>query len=109
MSIIYRLVTAAYGIHFADQIALVAVPLIAVLVFDASPQVLGLLVAGQSMAHLIGTLPFGILADQRQLRSLVIASALVSLAGFVITLLSLSFSSILLFDTKSSDRNSCAE
>ena len=97
MSIIYRLVTAAYGIHFADQIALVAVPLIAVLVFDASPQVLGLLVAGQSMAHLVGTLPFGILADQRQLRSLVIASALISLAGFSITLLGILLTTVLLF------------
>lgn len=99
MPIIHRLVTAAYGIHFADQIAIVAVPLIAVFVFDASPQVLGMLVAGQSMAHLVGTLPFGVLADQKQLRSLVIASALISLVGFGIALLGIVLSTVLLFGT----------
>ena len=97
LSIILRLVTAAYGIHLADQVALVAVPLIAAFVFDASPPVIGVLVAGQSMAHLVGSLPFGILADQRQLRSLVIASAAVSLAGFGVAVLSIVSNGLVLF------------
>ncbi len=82
MSIVQRLTGAAYGTHFADQIALVSVPLVAALVFGASPETIGLLVACQSMAHLLGSIPFGILVDQRQLRTLAIASALTSLAGF---------------------------
>ncbi|MFK7754400.1 MAG: MFS transporter [Sedimentitalea sp.] len=82
MPTLHRLTGAAYGIHFADQIALVAVPLVAALVFDASAHVIGILVACQSMAHLLGSLPFGILVDRHQLRTLVILAALISLLGF---------------------------
>lgn len=82
MSVVNRLTGAAYGTHFADQIALVSVPLVAALAFNASPEIIGILVACQSMAHLIGSIPFGILADQRQLRTLAVSSALLSLAGF---------------------------
>lgn len=82
MSTIYRLTGAAYGMHFADQIALVSVPLVAVLAFGASPEVIGVLVACQSAAHLIGSMPFGVLIDRKQLRSLAITSALTSVAGF---------------------------
>lgn len=77
-----RLTGAAYGVHFADQIALVCVPLIAALVFDASAGVIGLLVACQSMAHLLGSIPFGILVDNTQQRSLAIGATLISLIGF---------------------------
>ncbi len=83
MTIVHRLSGAAYGTHFADQIALVSVPLVAALAFDASPEVIGVLVACQSMAHLLGSIPFGVLVDQKQLRSLAIASAFVSLTGFL--------------------------
>lgn len=76
-----RLAGAAYGIHFADQVALVAVPLVAALVFDASPQHIGVLVACQSSAHLIGSIPFGILVDQARLRTLMILSSLLLLVG----------------------------
>lgn len=77
-----RLAGAAYGMHLADQIALVSVPLIAALAFDASAEVIGILVACQSMAHLLGSIPMGILVDSVQQRSLAIASSLMSLAGF---------------------------
>lgn len=82
MSVIHRLSGAAYGTHFADQIALVSVPLLAALAFDASPQTIGVLVACQSMAHLLGSIPFGIMVDRCQLRTLAIASSLISLVGF---------------------------
>ncbi|WP_282044928.1 MFS transporter [Roseibium album] len=82
MSTIHRLTGAAYGMHFADQIALVSVPLVAVLAFGASPEVIGILVACQSAAHLIGSVPFGVLIDRKQLRSLAMTSALTSVAGF---------------------------
>lgn len=82
MSTLRRLTGAACGIHFADQVALVSVPLVAALAFDASPDLIGLLVACQSSAHLIGSIPFGIFVDQGRLRTLAILSALVSLIGF---------------------------
>lgn len=82
MSTIRHLTKAAYGTHFADQIALVSVPLVAALVFDASPATIGVLVACQSMAHLLGSIPFGILADQHPLRHLAIAAAGISIIGF---------------------------
>ncbi len=82
MRAIRNLTFAAYGMHLADQIALVAVPLVAALVFGASAQVIGLLVACQSMAHLLGSLPFGLIIDRAQARTVAIASTVISLAGF---------------------------
>jgi len=83
MSVIHRLAGAAYGTHLGDQIALVSVPLVAALVFNASAELIGILVACQSMAHLLGSIPFGMLVDRRQLRSLAVASPLISLCGFI--------------------------
>lgn len=97
MSTIHRLSGAAFGTHFGDQVALVAVPLIAALAFDASPQGIGLLVACQSMAFLTGSIPFGIIVDRLQLRSLAIASAGLSGAGFAAATLSIGLESIIGF------------
>ena len=83
MTIINRLAGTAFGIHFADQIALVLVPLTASLVFDASAEIIGILVACQSLAHLFGSLPFGILVDRSQLRTLVLAATVISMIGFL--------------------------
>lgn len=82
MATVTELTRAAYGIHIADQIALVSVPLIAALIFDAPAEVIGLLVACQSMAHLLGSIPFGILVDTYQQRTLAIGATLISLLGF---------------------------
>lgn len=97
MSVLHRLTGAAYGTHFADQIALVSVPLVAALAFGATPEVIGILVACQSMAHLLGSIPFGILVDQQQLRSLAIASALTSFAGFATAALSILLGTVIWF------------
>jgi len=82
MSIPGRLSAAAFGVHLADQIALVSVPLVAALVFHASPQTIGVLVACQSLAYLLGSIPFGLLVDGVRQRPLAIASTLLSLLGF---------------------------
>ena len=97
MTIVNRLARVAFGIHFADQIALVSVPLIAVLIFDATADVIGVLVACQSLAHLIGALPFGILVDRLQLRALVLTATLISFIGFLGVTLSIHFGSIWAF------------
>lgn len=90
MPAITRLARAAYGMHFADQVALVAVPLAAALTFDASAEMIGLLVACQALAHLLGSLPFGLLVDRCEARRLSLMSTLVSgigLAGATVSLL----------------------
>lgn len=97
MQTISRLTGAAYGVHLSDQVALVSVPLIAALVFDASPEMIGILVACQSMAHLVGSIPFGILVDSIQQRNLTIAASLVSLTGFTGALVAIMLDSILVF------------
>lgn len=83
MSTIHRLAGAAYGIHLTDQIALVSIPLVAALTFKASAEVIGILVACQSLAHLLGSIPFGMLVERVQKRSLTITSALISLGGIL--------------------------
>ncbi|MEL6523786.1 MAG: MFS transporter, partial [Pseudomonadota bacterium] len=97
MQTIARLTGAAYGVHLSDQVALVSVPLIAALVFGASPEVIGILVACQSMAHLVGSIPFGILVDSVQQRNLTIAASLVSLIGFTGALVAIMLDRILVF------------
>lgn len=84
MTALSRLTGAAYGTHLTDQVALVAVPLVAALAFEASPQTIGVLVACQSSAHLLGSIPFGILVDQVRLRRLMIASSVLLLVGAAI-------------------------
>ncbi len=97
MTTINRLTGAAYGMHFADQIALVAVPLIAALTFDASAQTIGVLVACHSVAHLLGSMPFGMIVDAVQQRSLAIISSLISAVGFLIAAISTTTGGIFLF------------
>lgn len=82
MNAIQRLTLSAYGMHLADQIALVSVPLVAALVFDAPAHIIGVLVACQSMAHLLGSLPFGLIVDRAQARTVAIAATLITCAGF---------------------------
>ncbi|WP_419913730.1 MFS transporter [Hoeflea sp.] len=97
MHTVRRLAGAAYGTHLSDQIALVAVPLVAALTFGASPQVIGALVACQSSAHLLGSIPFGVLADRKQLRTLAIASATISFTGFLGAAASILAASVVFF------------
>lgn len=85
MKPVNQLALSAYGMHSADQIALVCVPLVAALVFDASADVIGVLVACQSMAHLLGSLPFGLIVDRFNPRPVAIAATLVSALGFAAT------------------------
>ena len=58
------LLGAAAGTHAADQLALATLPLTATLVLGAGPDVLGLLVAAQSAAWLLVTLPAGAWVDR---------------------------------------------
>ena len=81
------LLGAAAGTHAADQLALATLPLTATLVLGAGPGVLGLLVAAQSAAWLLVSLPAGAWVDRRPRRQLLIAALalglLASLAAVV--------------------------
>ncbi len=97
MQVMDRLTLAAYGMHVADQIALVMVPLVAALAFQASPETIGVLVACQAMAHLLGSIPAGLCVDRVQARTVTIAATAVSLIGFSAAALSVYAESLTLF------------
>jgi predicted MFS family arabinose efflux permease len=63
---------AAAGTHAADQLALATLPRTATLVLDAGPDLLGLLVATQSAAWLLLSLPAGAWIDRFSRRTLLI-------------------------------------
>lgn len=97
MTILNRLTSAAYGMHLADQIALVSVPLIAALVFNASVETIGLLVAAQSIAHLFGSLPSGLIVDRYRSQSTAVAATLISATGFAGAAVSILLENLLWF------------
>jgi predicted MFS family arabinose efflux permease len=93
-SAVSLLTVAAYGIHISDQIGLVATPLIAALVFEASPATLGTLVALQALPHLVGSVPTGVLLDRFRPERIALASAALSTIGFALVAGSVSLKSI---------------
>ncbi len=97
MNVIDRLTISAYGMHIADQIGLVAVPLVAVLLFEASPETIGILVALQSMAYLLGSIPSGLAVDKISIKITAILSTAISLTGFLGVALSVYFESLIGF------------
>ncbi|MGF1609934.1 MAG: MFS transporter [Kiloniellales bacterium] len=82
MRAIERLTLSAYGMHAADQIAIAAVPLLAAVLFGVSPEIIGILVACQALAHLLGSIPFGLIVDRAQARWAAVAAASISALGF---------------------------
>ncbi len=78
------LLGAAAGTHAADQLALATLPLTAALVLAAGPDVLGLLVAVQSAAWLLVTLPAGAWVDRMPRRTLLIVGLGFGLSASVV-------------------------
>src|SRR5215468_10124846 len=81
------LLGASAGTHAADQLALSTLPLTATLVLGAGPDILGLLVAAQSAAWLLVTLPAGAWADRMPRRTLLGVAAFVGASGTVVYML----------------------
>jgi predicted MFS family arabinose efflux permease len=77
------LLGAAAGTHAADQLALATLPLTATLVLGAGPGMLGLLVAAQSAAGLLLSLPAGAWIDRMPRRTLLIVALGLGLAASV--------------------------
>ncbi len=89
-----RLTILAFLVHGADQLALAALPLTAVILFAAPPGAIGMLVAAHSAAWLLVSLPMGVIIDRMPLRyslrsalSLCVTGAV--LAGFATAMQSL--------------------
>lgn len=78
------LLGAAAGTHAADQLALATLPLTATLVLGAGPDLLGLLVAAQSAAWLVVTLPAGAWVDRMPRRTLLIIGLGCGLAASIV-------------------------
>ena len=78
------LLGAAAGTHAADQLALATLPLTATLVLGAGPDLLGLLVAAQSAAWLLVTLPAGAWVDRMPRRTLLIIGLGCGLAASIV-------------------------
>ncbi|MBX9946050.1 MAG: MFS transporter [Reyranella sp.] len=77
------LLGASAGTHAADQLALATLPLTATLVLGAGPDVLGLLVAAQSLAWLVVSLPAGAWVDRMPRRRLLIVALALGLLASV--------------------------
>jgi predicted MFS family arabinose efflux permease len=75
---------AAAGTHAADQLALATLPLTATLVLGAGPDLLGLLVATQSAAWLLLSLPAGAWIDRFSRRGLLIVGLGLGLLAAVV-------------------------
>jgi len=88
-----RLVGAAGAAHAADQIALAALPLVAVVGLGLGPAAVGALVAAQGAAWLVLSLPAGVLVDRFERRTLLVASQGLAAMGFAVAAASASAAS----------------
>lgn len=85
-----RLGWSTLAAQMAEQVALAAAPLVAVLLLDAGPAETGLLQAAQTLPFLLLSIPVGILIDRASKRNLmVVGEALraLSIGGLIVLLL----------------------
>lgn len=75
------------GTHAADQLALATLPLTATLILGAGPDVLGLLVAAQSAAWLLVSLPAGAWVDRLPRRRLLIVALGLGLLASIVAVI----------------------
>lgn len=91
-----RLLATAGLVQAADQIALAALPVTAVLVLGAGPGLVGALVAAQTAAWLIVSLPAGVLVDRLPRRPVLLGALALSLAGALVALAAAAFDQVIL-------------
>lgn len=90
------LLGAAAGTHAADQMALATLPLTATLVLGAGPDLLGLLVAAQSAAWLLVSLPAGTWIDRMPRRRMLIAALALGLTASIVAVAAAATGQVLL-------------
>lgn len=80
------LLTAAAGLHAADQLAMAALPLTVVLGLGAGPAEVGLLLAVQAAAWLLCSLPAGLLVDRLPRRAVLLLAGGLAAGGLALAL-----------------------
>lgn len=90
------LLGAAAGTHAADQMALSTLPLTATLVLGAGPDLLGLLVAAQSAAWLLVSLPAGAWIDRLPRRRMLIVALALGLSASIVAVAAAATGQVLL-------------
>jgi predicted MFS family arabinose efflux permease len=90
------LLGAAAGTHAADQMALASLPLTATLVLGAGPDLLGLLVAAQSAAWLLVSLPAGAWIDRMPRRRMLIVALALGLTASIVAVAAAATGQVLL-------------
>lgn len=90
------LLGAAAGTHAADQMALATLPLTATLVLGAGPDLLGLLVAAQSAAWLLVSLPAGAWIDRMPRRRMLIVALALGLSASIVAVAAAATGQVLL-------------
>ncbi len=90
------LLGAAAGTHAADQMALATLPLTATLVLGAGPDLLGLLVAAQSAAWLLVSLPAGTWIDRMPRRRMLIVALALGLTASLVAVAAAATGQVLL-------------
>jgi len=90
------LLGAAAGTHAADQMALATLPLTATLVLGAGPDLLGLLVAAQSAAWLLVSLPAGAWIDRLPRRRMLIVALALGLSASIVAVAAAASGQVLL-------------
>lgn len=86
MSPVSRLFATSSLTHSADQLALAALPLTAIFVLGAGPATVGALVAAQTAAWLIVSLPMGVAVDRWSRRGLLLGALALSAATAILAI-----------------------
>ncbi|MBR0679886.1 MFS transporter [Roseomonas eburnea] len=81
-----QLPLAAFGLHAADQLAMAALPLTAMLALGAGPGLVGVLLAAQAAAWLAFSLPAGLLVDRMPRGRLLAGATLLAASGAALAL-----------------------
>ncbi|MEI8145398.1 MAG: MFS transporter [Alphaproteobacteria bacterium] len=89
-----RLFATASGVQAADQIAYAAIPITVVLALGGGPGLVGLLLAAQTAAWLIVSLPAGVIVDRLDRRAIFITALCLSLAASLAAALAAALGSV---------------
>jgi len=80
---VHRLVASNLAAQSAEQLSLAAVPIVAVLMLGAGPGEIGVLATAQTLPFLLLSMPFGLWADRRSRRRLMVGCELLRAASLL--------------------------
>jgi MFS family permease len=89
-----RLAVAAAGLRGTDQIMLATVPLTVAALFGAGPDLVGMVVAAQSLAWALVSLPGGVVVDRHAPRGVLVAALVLAVIGLLSACLAIAAGSV---------------